>query len=65
CKEIYPSPKFVQMMFERAIPITFGSDAHAVEEVGKDLGLAVDLATRTGYKEYRTFTQRKMQTAPI
>ena len=65
CKEIYPSPKFVQMMFDRSIPITFGSDAHAVDEVGKDLELAKELATRIGYREYRTFTQRKMQVRAI
>lgn len=61
CKEIYPSPQFVRMMFAKGIPITFGSDAHAREEVGKDFQAALDLARSVGYKEYRTFTRRKIQ----
>jgi len=65
CKEIYPSPRFVQMMFQMGIPITFGSDAHAVGEVGKDLKAAVELATTVGYTEYRKFTARKWQVAQI
>jgi histidinol-phosphatase (PHP family) len=65
CKEIYPSPSFVRMMFANGIPITFGSDAHASNEVGKDFEPAVALARSAGYKEYRTFKQRKVQVAPL
>ena len=65
CKEIYPSRNFVEMMFQKGIPITFGSDAHAVQEVGKDLEAAVELATAVGYQEYRTFTLRARQLARL
>jgi histidinol-phosphatase (PHP family) len=65
CKEIYPSPQFVRMMFAARIPITFGSDAHAIEEVGKDLKAALELAHSVGYREYQTFSQRKVQTARL
>lgn len=34
CKEIYPGPRIMRMARERELEITFGSDAHAVEQVG-------------------------------
>jgi histidinol-phosphatase (PHP family) len=63
CKEIYPGPKFVDMMFQRGIPITFGSDAHASSEVGKDFEQAMQLAVSVGYTHSRKFTLRKISEA--
>ena len=34
CREIYPARPLVQLAAEYGVPITFGSDAHAVGEVG-------------------------------
>src|SRR5205809_5345379 len=34
CKEIYPSRQILELAFQKGVPITFGSDAHAPEEVG-------------------------------
>jgi histidinol-phosphatase (PHP family) len=59
CKEIYPSPKLLQMAREIGVAITFGSDAHAPEEVGMNFGDAVTLAKEVGYRECCRFTQRK------
>jgi histidinol-phosphatase (PHP family) len=59
CKEIYPSQEILQLAFQKGVPITFGSDAHAPEEVGMNFAEAVQLAREVGYKKYCRFAQRK------
>jgi histidinol-phosphatase (PHP family) len=61
CKEIYPSPKIVQMARDAGIPITFASDAHAPTEVGLNFGEAVALARGAGYTHCCRFTRRKRE----
>jgi histidinol-phosphatase (PHP family) len=61
CKEIYPSPHIVRLAAELGVPITFGSDAHAPEEVGLNLAEAVELARGAGYTHYCLFTQRQRE----
>jgi len=51
CKEIYPSREILQLAFQKCVPITFGSDAHAPEEVGMNFAEAIQLARAVGYKE--------------
>lgn len=65
CKEIYPSPRIVQMAAERKIPITFASDAHAPGEVGMNFAEAVQLARSAGYTQCCRFTQRKRELVPL
>ncbi len=65
CQEIYPAPLIVQMMHERQIPITFGSDAHAPIEVGMNFAEAVNQARNAGYTSYCRFAQRRRATTPI
>lgn len=62
CKEIYPSRQILQMAFERGVPITFGSDAHAPEEVGMNFSEAVALARSVGYSQCRRFASRRVET---
>ena len=59
CKEIYPSREILQLAFQKGVPITFGSDAHAPEEVGMNFAEAIQLAREVGYKKYCRFAQRK------
>jgi histidinol-phosphatase (PHP family) len=61
CKEIYPSAQLLRLAAEIGVPITFGSDAHAPEEVGMNLAEAVELAQSAGYKEARRFKGRKRE----
>ena len=61
CKEIYPSPKILQLAHQLGVPITFGSDAHAPGEVGMDLAQAVELARSVGYSQRCRFAQRKRE----
>ncbi len=66
CREIYPSPRLLQMAAQAGVPITFGSDAHAPEEVGSHFAQAVQLARSAGYTHYCGFTRRRreMRTIP-
>ena len=57
-REIYPSPLFVSMARERGIPICFGSDAHAPEEIGAGFDLALTLAREAGYSQYFKIRRR-------
>lgn len=41
CREIYPAPWIIELAKEQGIPLVYGSDSHAVEDVGR------------GYEEYR------------
>lgn len=61
CKEIYPSPKIVQMAREAGVPITFASDAHAPTEVGMNFTEAVALARTAGYTHCCRFTRRQRE----
>jgi histidinol-phosphatase (PHP family) len=59
CKEIYPSRQFLELAFKKDVPITFGSDAHAPEEVGMNFAEAIQLTRDVGYTECLTFANRR------
>ena len=61
CREIYPSREILQLAFQKGVPITFGSDAHAPGEVGMNFAEAVQLAREAGFKKYCRFAQRKRE----
>jgi histidinol-phosphatase (PHP family) len=61
CKEIYPSARFLQLAYGQQIPITFGSDAHAIKEVGMDFDSAMRLAREAGYTHCCRFTRRRRE----
>jgi len=58
-KEIYPSRELLEMAYELDIPITFGSDAHAIEQVGFGYDDSIELAKSIGYTKAVTFEQRE------
>ena len=53
-KEAYPSPEILRKLRAAGIPITFGSDAHRPEEVGRDFAHATDLARAAGFDFFAT-----------
>jgi histidinol-phosphatase (PHP family) len=63
CREIYPGRQLLQLAFGKHVPITFGSDAHAPEEVGMNFAEAVSLARSVGYTETCRFHQRQRELA--
>lgn len=58
CREIYPSQKIIDMAYQAGVPITFGSDAHAPEEVGMNFAEALASAKKAGYRESCLFSRR-------
>ncbi|MEY4385314.1 MAG: hypothetical protein RLY20_597 [Verrucomicrobiota bacterium] len=65
CKEIYPSRAILELAHAKGIAITFGSDAHAPEEVGADFAAAIKLAKTAGYSNARRFNQRQKAPVPL
>jgi len=65
CKEIYPSPAFLQLAARHKVPITFGSDAHAPAEVGMNFAEAVQLARACGYTQCCRFAARRREMLSI
>lgn len=58
--EIYPSLWSLKIYASAGVPLTFGSDAHTPDEVGKDFDKALEHARQAGYKEYVLFEKRKI-----
>ena len=56
--EIYPSRVLLEEAYALGIPITFGSDAHAPDQVGYGYEEAVTLAQAVGYDTAVTFKGR-------
>lgn len=65
CREIYPSRGLLELARAQGVAITFGSDAHAPEEVGADFAAAVALARSAGYTDARRFAGRKKTTVAL
>ncbi len=51
-KEIYPSLELLRIAKRNGVKITFGSDSHAPEQVGKNFDNARELAVAAGYCDY-------------
>ena len=65
-KEIYPSLWVLKIYRKAGVPITFSSDSHDPNDVGKDYDKAAALAGEAGYKEYNVFRRRKVEkTLPV
>ncbi len=56
--EIYPSRLLLEEAFALGIGITFGSDAHSVEQVGFGYEKVVSLAKSVGYRQVAIFENR-------
>lgn len=63
--EMYPAADLVKLMFERDIPIIFGSDAHHPEQVGEGLQEAYSLAWSAGYRSLVRYNQHVKTVCPI
>jgi histidinol-phosphatase (PHP family) len=51
-KEAYPALDILRRLRAAGVPVTFGSDAHRPEEVGRDFAQAVALARSAGYSTF-------------
>jgi len=59
--EVYPSKALLEVAYELDIPITFSSDAHAVDQVGFGYETTTSLAKSVGYTQAVTFKDREKQ----
>ncbi len=57
-KEQYPSYELLELAFKLDIPITFGSDAHAIDQIGFEYEKVLALAKQIGYISCVTFKNR-------
>ena len=65
CREIYPSKRFLEICFDKGIPITLGSDAHKPEDVGRDFDQALKLIREVGYENIVRFADQKLELVEI
>lgn len=54
--EIYPSAQVLAILQKSGVAVTFGSDAHAPAEVGRDLAAAVRAVSDVGFESYAHLT---------
>jgi histidinol-phosphatase (PHP family) len=59
--ELYPSRALLEEAYTLDIPITFSSDAHAVDQIGFGYDLATTLVKDIGYTQAVTFQERDRQ----
>lgn len=65
-REIYPALDHLKVYCRHGVPITFGSDAHKPEQVGRDFAKSLELALAAGYREYVMFEKRRIvRTVPL
>jgi len=59
CKEIYPCPEIMAMAAKLHLPVSFASDAHAVEQVGWKFDELERYARSFGYTTSRYFVEKE------
>lgn len=59
--EMYPAPDCLKIYCDAGVPLTFGSDSHTPEDVGKDFDKAIALAKSVGYTEHLVFKQKTIE----
>ena len=62
---LYPERPLLEACARRGISITTASDAHVVEDIGRDFDQVRDLAGSCGYREAMSFDRRRATPVPI
>lgn len=65
CKEAYPSLEILRMAHEEGVLLTFGSDSHAPNQVGKHFEKALRLAHDAGYTQTVRWCKRQGTLHPL
>lgn len=63
--EIYPSPAILYKARKCGIPITFGSDAHSIQQVGAGYEHCIEIARNAGYEECVIYRNKHAYTLPL
>lgn len=63
--EMYPSDEIIAVLFDRNVPVTLGSDAHAPDRVGYLFPRALETIARAGYRKISGFKKRSRYDIPL
>jgi histidinol-phosphatase (PHP family) len=63
--KLYPNPDLLREAKQRGVEITLASDAHAPQDVGRDLARAIELARSAGYETVTVFEERQARQEPL
>jgi histidinol-phosphatase (PHP family) len=64
-RKFYPEFDILRDAAKSGVLLTFGSDAHAPDEVGADFAEAIQYAKEAGFSKYCSFTERKHKTIKL
>jgi histidinol-phosphatase (PHP family) len=62
---LFPDAAFLERACQLRIPIAIGSDAHKLEDIGKDHDQVVEAARRAGYRWYVSFARGITEKRPL
>jgi histidinol-phosphatase (PHP family) len=62
---LFPDQHLLERAAALRIPIAVGSDAHKLEEIGRDYALVVEAARRAGYRWYVSFSRGITEKRPL
>jgi len=63
--EQYPSERILRLLKDRGVPLCFGSDSHAPNEVGRHFGRARELAVSLGWQTIARYEGRRRFEEPL
>ena len=64
-REFYPSLSLLKLAKETGLDLTYGSDAHAPAEIGRDFEAAVAWAEAAGFEAFAVFENRRKKILPF
>jgi histidinol-phosphatase (PHP family) len=62
---LFPDPHLLERACQLRIPIAVGSDAHKLEDIGRDYERVVEAARRAGYRWYVSFSRGITEKRPL
>ncbi len=63
--ELYPDARLLELLCAAGVPLSLGSDAHVLEDVGRDFDRALVLAHGAGYRTVSRFRDRQREQVPL
>ena len=60
CGEFFPGPELLKAFYKAGVPVTFGSDSHRKEQIGRHFDEARTILNEIGYTNIVRFKNRKM-----
>ncbi|WP_028551286.1 histidinol-phosphatase [Paenibacillus sp. UNC451MF] len=65
CGSWFPSIEIIERLVSLKVPLTFGSDAHAPEQLAYELQRVTDTVRELGVREWATFQRRRRIMVPL